>query len=52
VILAESQYGFVFLLAQRSFDHEGVHTSPEVAARDHIALRQRIQADRMRSDPS
>jgi hypothetical protein len=45
VILPETKYRFALLLAQRSFDHEGAHTSPEQAARGHISLMQRIRKD-------
>jgi hypothetical protein len=50
VILPETRYGFVLLLAQRTFDHESAHTSPEMAAHNHIALMQRIQGNRGGSD--
>jgi hypothetical protein len=52
VMRPETPYGFVLLLAQRTFEYEGAHTTPELAARDHIALRQRIQSDRGKSDRS
>jgi hypothetical protein len=43
--LPETKYGFVLLLAQRTFDYEGAHISPEQSARDHISLMQRIRIE-------